>query len=119
MGYKLTTHFTSDEFKCKCCGAIKMDPQFMARLETMREIRGRPMFISSGFRCENHNEKVGGVPTSFHLKGRAADIVCLSSVDRYELVRCAIEAGFRGIGIDKTFVHVDNRETDVKKMWAY
>ncbi len=31
--------------------------------------------VSSGRRSVAHNRRVGGVPTSFHLRGRAVDIV--------------------------------------------
>lgn len=44
-------------------------------LEPLREYWGKPIYISSGYRCTKLNQKVGGVPTSQHLKGEAADIV--------------------------------------------
>ena len=42
-------------------------------LEPARLIVG-PIIINSGFRCEAVNRKVGGVPSSQHLRGQAADI---------------------------------------------
>ena len=43
-------------------------------LEPLRVAIGKPIKISSGFRCQELNKKVGGVYNSQHLKGQAADI---------------------------------------------
>ena len=45
-------------------------------LEPLREAFGRPIYINSGFRCPKLNAAVGGVATSQHMRGQAADIVC-------------------------------------------
>ena len=42
-------------------------------LEPARQVVG-PIIINSGFRCEEVNRRVGGVPRSQHLVGQAADI---------------------------------------------
>lgn len=44
-------------------------------LEPMRETLGFPLKITSGFRCVELNNIVGGKPNSFHLRGLAADII--------------------------------------------
>jgi len=43
-------------------------------LEPLRKAMGKPIIISSGFRCERLNKAVGGVSNSQHMKGQAADI---------------------------------------------
>ena len=43
-------------------------------LEPLRQHLGLPIQVNSGYRCEMVNKLVGGVPTSQHLKGEAADI---------------------------------------------
>ena len=43
-------------------------------LEPARQRFGRPLTITSGFRCSKLNRLVGGKPNSYHLKGMAADI---------------------------------------------
>ena len=44
-------------------------------LEPLRVKLGRPVVITSGYRCAALNSAVGGSPTSHHVLGRAADVV--------------------------------------------
>ena len=46
-------------------------------LEPVRQALGLPIFVSSGYRCSQVNTLAGGVKTSQHLKGEAADITIL------------------------------------------
>ena len=57
-------------------------------LDPLRELIGGPIVVTSGYRCPQLNQKVGGSDTSFHLLGQAADIRPLD-MDRYADV-CAI-----------------------------
>ena len=50
--------------------------------------------------------------------GIAADIKVSGGAQRRLIVEKALELGFGGIGIAKTFVHVDIRET-TPVMWCY
>ena len=43
-------------------------------LDPLRELYGKPVYISSGYRCPRLNKAVGGVVNSQHLRGEAADI---------------------------------------------
>lgn len=43
-------------------------------LDPLRSLLGRPVNVSSGYRCKALNSKVGGSKTSAHVKGLAADI---------------------------------------------
>lgn len=43
-------------------------------LQPLRELYGKPIIINSGFRGDAVNKAVGGVPTSQHRKGEAADL---------------------------------------------
>lgn len=44
-------------------------------LDPLREAFGRPIIVTSGYRCLELNTAVGGSPTSAHLQGYAADLV--------------------------------------------
>ena len=44
-------------------------------LEPLRKCFGQPIYVNSGYRCPKLNRAVGGAVKSYHLYGRAADIV--------------------------------------------
>ena len=57
-------------------------------LDPLRELYGKPIKINSAFRCPIVNRVVGGVATSEHLKGMAADIDTNSDdKELYELIK--------------------------------
>lgn len=43
-------------------------------LDPLREAFGKPIYVTSGYRCPRLNAAVGGVANSNHMKGLAADI---------------------------------------------
>lgn len=43
-------------------------------LDPLRRLYGKPIIITSGYRCPELNKKVGGVANSWHTLGNAADI---------------------------------------------
>jgi len=115
------TYFTKTEFDCKCgCGRGSMQLTLVETLNKARSILGKPIRITSGFRCPVHNSREGGSDTSSHTTGWAVDIHCTTSNYRMELISALLLAGFGRIGIAKTFVHVDldpNKPFDV--IWVY
>ena len=48
-------------------------------LDPLREAYGKPIVVTSGYRCPKLNRAVGGVARSQHTKGEAADIRTLSN----------------------------------------
>ena len=46
-------------------------------LDPLREHWGLPIRVTSGYRCPELNEEVGGVEDSWHMDGCAADITAL------------------------------------------
>ena len=54
-------------------------------LDVIREKFGKPILISSGFRCPALNKAVGGISNSQHQKGLAADLIC-ADMDSLEKV---------------------------------
>ena len=71
-----TAHFKISELVCKHCGqgAGYIQPALMAALERVRERYGKPMLVTSGYRCALHNAEIGGAKYSAHKEGKAADI---------------------------------------------
>ena len=71
-----TKNFKVSEFACKHCGTNKIDQRVLNMAQEIRDYLGVPILINSGYRCEVHNKKVGGVKNSKHVQGKAADLAC-------------------------------------------
>lgn len=114
-------HFRLDEFNCKCgCESGRMDNMLLQMLDQARELAGIAFVITSGYRCEKHNKKVGGSVGSSHLVGKAVDVRCTSSRERYNIVAALMVVGFNRIGVAKRFIHVDMDKTkDKNVIWMY
>lgn len=82
-----------------------LDGGFATKLRTLISgIDG--ITLTSGFRDEAHNARVGGVPDSRHTHGTAADMIGpASSLD--EVRRRAAELGLRVIPSNNGAIHVD------------
>tara|TARA_R100000963_G_scaffold27518_1_gene18809 strand:+ start:39 stop:401 length:363 start_codon:yes stop_codon:yes gene_type:complete len=101
-------------------GEKYMNEEFLEMIDEARYFAQIPFKINSGYRTEEHNEKVGGTESSSHLLGLAADIHCNNSKNRALIVGSLFEAGFMRIGIAETFIHVDNDESKVfPVIWLY
>lgn len=73
-GYRVSAHFALREFACTC-GVARVDRALVVLLEKVRaKLYPSGLAIVSGYRCAKHNKAVGGIPTSSHLSGLAADI---------------------------------------------
>lgn len=77
-------------------------------LDPAREKLGAPITVNSGFRCPLHNQTVGGVANSQHVRGEAADLTCK---DNQRLARIIVEQGkFDQLIIYPSFVHVSYKK---------
>lgn len=78
-------------------------------LQPLRDAWGQPLFINSGYRCPELNAKVGGVATSQHTKGQAADVGCS---DPLALARLAkkMDLDYDQMIVYPTFVHFSYTE---------
>lgn len=74
-------------------------------LEPLREAWEQPLFINSGYRCRELNEKVGGVESSQHRKGEAADVGCSNPLELARLV-LKLNLPFDQMGLYASFVHL-------------
>jgi zinc D-Ala-D-Ala carboxypeptidase len=121
MDWAAFKHFSPSEFACKCgCGRADMRPGFMGRLQALRLAYGKPMIVTSGFRCPNHPVEKAKAAPGAHAQGIAADIG-VSGADALLLLRLALEANFQGIGVQQKgsgrFIHLDTREQPA--IWSY
>jgi hypothetical protein len=142
----LTEHYSLDELECKCgcgLGSVPEDypKEFLELIETRRRILDRPSVPTSGFRCPTHNENEGGVPDSAHTRGALDERVeggwmrweaVLASVLAFCVLEGEIPADEArrlygrmrmkggGVGVAKTFVHVDADSVKPRpSCWSY
>lgn len=119
---KLSANFRVSEFLCKgagCCTHGQIDDKLVEILQKIRSHFGKPVHISSAYRCSKWNKAVGGVSNSYHCYGQAADIK-VDDIAPAEVAKYAESIGVLGIGLYETdvdghFVHVDTRTT--KSFW--
>lgn len=108
---RLTKNFDQEEFACKCgCGFNEIALHFVQKLQIIRGELKKPMKITSGCRCPEHNASEGGKDYSAHMKGLAADIECRNSHDRFMITALAVVVGIKRIGLYPTFIHLDMAE---------
>lgn len=98
----------------------KMDAKLLMMLDRIRDIVGEPLIITSGYRSESWNAKVGGVEGSSHTKGLAVDISIRNSRMRFKLINALIEVGINRIGIADNFIHIDiDPDKHKNVIWTY
>lgn len=119
--YSRLDYFGEHEFECRCRScvpAVKMDYELLKALDYMRKRFGKPIIVNSGIRCPDHNEREGGVPSSSHLKGKAADVRVDNDRDRFQMIKFALEYGVPRIGVGYGYLHLDvDREKNYPRIW--
>jgi len=109
----LSEHFSEVELLCPCCGKLRLDDRLITALEKLRRLAKKPIYIESGYRCDNWNALKGGTPGSQHLIGRAADVVIPGMwPEEVENLAAQIwEFSHGGIGLypHKGYTHLDVR----------
>ena len=119
---QLSENFKAYEFLCHgsgCCTHGQIDDKLVEILQKIRDHFGKPVHISSAYRCHTWNKAVGGVSNSYHCYGQAADIK-VDDTAPAEVAKYAESIGVNGIGLYETdkdghFVHIDTRTK--KSFW--
>ena len=100
----------TSEIDCKChnnlCHYTIYNPVAVEAFNMVRLGFGAPLNINSFYRCQSHNDNVGGVEKSSHTTGNAIDISFkgLTMEERSFLVELC-EVHFDFIKIYPTFIH--------------
>lgn len=86
-------HFKMKEFRCRCgcstpAAVMESIMALVANvLDPLRDAYGKPVYVTSGHRCESHNRRVGGVTNSQHIQGEASDIHAGSPEENLKLAK--------------------------------
>lgn len=112
-------YFKTQDFNCQETGENKMLPQFIHKLDHLRAACGFAFNITSGYRSPSHSIESAKKNPGTHAQGIAADIYVNGGRQRMQIVKHAAALGFNGIGVAKSFVHVDMRDGDKSVLWCY
>jgi len=117
----LSEYLLRSEYVCSCCGQVPPDlflhdirrpySELFDIFDAVRATWGKPIPVSSGYRCPYHNSQVGGSPCSVHMFGLALDMDC-HTTEEVEEMYTLIVTDFDHLRIGKytesgTFIHVD------------
>ena len=114
---RLSKNFTVKEFACSDgTDTVFISLALVNLLQKIRDHFGKAVIINSAYRTEAHNKSIGGATYSQHKYGLAADIhingVTPKEIAAYVETLMPLSGG---IGIYKSFTHVDVRR--VKSRW--
>ncbi|MDE7154989.1 MAG: peptidase M15 [Muribaculaceae bacterium] len=88
-------------------------------LDPLREAWGKPITVTSGYRCPELNKAVGGAKTSHHLSGMAADISTGNKADNRRLFELVQKLGLPFTQLinesNFTWVHISLDSANVKR----
>lgn len=113
-------HFSHDELRCPHCGVNLCTRLLLMALEQLRGTVGRPVIVTSAYRCTAHNRAVGGALNSKHILGEAAD-VRVKGVTGAQLETAALACELiTAIGRSDTanYIHIDVRKVAPVR-WCY
>lgn len=115
--------FTPEEMACRGDGSVHMDPEFMDRLQDLRNALGFPFIINSAYRTPEYDRSIGGA--GVHPMGRAVDLRVYGH-RAFEIVTRAKAYGFTGIGVSQKgprvsrFIHLDDLPNgDHPRPWVW
>ena len=111
--WKDIRYFRRAEFRCPCgkCGGFPVEPsENLVRLaDKVREHFGAPATVSSGVRCQAHNDELpGSAKNSYHVRGKAVDF-CVRGISGAKLLayvkQLPVHYAYQINGSD--FIHMD------------
>tara|TARA_R100000656_G_scaffold64203_1_gene49241 strand:- start:42 stop:452 length:411 start_codon:yes stop_codon:yes gene_type:complete len=121
-------NFSFNEYKCSSHGGVKISPVVLDFIQAYRNILKKGVSINSGFRCPEHNNSVSSTGEDGpHTTGYAIDI-STNTQTQYQLLRFVFSYNPQplGIGIAKTFTHIDFCSADMNdkflirpNVWRY
>ena len=112
--FKLSEFQGNDPIPQDYIGNVK---EVAIQLQKVRDLLGKPIIITSGYRSPAHNKKIGGATYSQHLTGKAVDSKMVGvNVNKY-LAYLVRYTSFNGFGIANSYIHCDTRPNFT--VWVY
>lgn len=111
-------YFKLSDFDCQETGNNEMSEEFLEKLDDLRHVCGFPFIITSGYRDPTHSIEARKAKAGTHARGIASDIRINNGNEAYDIIKNAQSMGFNGIGVAKSFIHVDIRK-GMPVLWSY
>ena len=111
-------YFKLSDFDCQETGNNEMSEEFLEKLDELRHKCGFPFIITSGYRDPSHSIEARKAKAGTHARGIASDIRINNGNEAYQIIKHAQSMGFNGIGVAKSFIHVDIRK-GMPVIWCY
>lgn len=116
-------YFSDDELRCQCgCSGLKFDPTVRQALNAIRSKYGKPMVVTSGYRCPNHPIEAKKSHPGEHTTGMCVDIAC-HGFDAATLTKLAMDQGATRIGWNQKgssrFIHLGWSKNYPRGTWTY
>jgi uncharacterized protein YcbK (DUF882 family) len=111
-------YFKLSDFDCQETGNNEMSEEFLDKLDDLRHVCGFPFIITSGYRDPSHSIEARKAKAGTHARGIASDIRINNGNEAYQIIKHAQSMGFNGIGVAKSFIHVDIRQ-GMPVIWCY
>jgi len=122
----MKNYFSKEELACRHCGEYHFDEEFLSLINEIREAYGRPMVVSSGYRCKDHPIEAAKEKPGTHNSGLAID-VRVAGKDALDLVAAAVNKGIKRVGVSQKsstpwgerFIHLDGDNSRPSSVWSY
>lgn len=119
---KTSRHFKPVEFE-RCTPSCTIEDMQQSTLDLIDKLRDdvkTPLILSCAYRTRAWDISKGRSGNSAHTTGHAVDIRCSDNATRMKIIKAALKIGIKRIGIEGSFVHVDNSPTlDQDVIWTY
>ena len=121
-------NFSEKELSCSHCGVNKMTQETVDALQGLRDAIGKPISLSSAYRCPTHNDSISSTGKEGpHTTGKAVEIACSGKFAHEILGIVMIRSSiWKGIGISQKgkhtsrFIHLDTIDSDMRPwVWSY
>lgn len=126
MDIRLTDNFNLSEFviseTASRRGIDNTPPDFAINnlrntamlMQLIRNKLGKPITITSGYRCPELNALIGGAKNSDHTRGEAADFICPAFGTPKDIAYqiLASKIPFGQLILEGTWVHISTRDPD-------
>ena len=115
--------FGTYELRCHCSLCDRKVPHKLQQsaldlLQKLRDAYGKPLSLSSAYRCARHPVEAKKAKPGQHGQGTAFEIKVSDDAMAYQIQKLAFELGFTGIALGNGFVHVDTRKS-TPVSWRY